>query len=161
MNMIAVRKQALHARAAVLMVRCFLAVGCGTPGVKGGLAGYGFEEVGETNGSLFTGFLNIQQADPLFPNDKARLIFSINAVNPVDPANVPRLNATTQEVQDARGDLSKLELFHLQAHLQSALNNQNSTLERAKQLRNNMLSQLIGRSNSQCAAFTVSCCRFS
>src|SRR5687767_4436018 len=84
--------------------------GCATPGVKTGKFS---DEVGESRGSLFTGFLNAQEADPLFENYKARLIFLINAV---DPPTFP-----TDEAKDPR-DLANLELYQLEARLQNSLN---------------------------------------
>ncbi len=143
--MTALRKKSIHAKAAALLVSCFLAVGCATDGVKTGLFGYGPDEVGETKGSFFTGFLNAQNADPLFPSDKAKQIFLISAIDPT--------KLTDDTAKDPR-NLADLELYQLQARLQYALNRVDDNPNRQKQLRNNMQSQLIARSYSVCAAFT-------
>jgi hypothetical protein len=127
-----------------------LMAGCATPDVKTGMWGYGPDEVGSTNGSLFTGFLNAQEADPLFANDKAKLIFLINAASPLTKDELPKYDPTKKEVTEKR-NLSELEIHQLQAHLHYALNNVDAG--KAQILRNNMLSVLIGRSDTKCANF--------
>ncbi len=124
--------------------------GCAIQDVKTGMGGYGPEEVGSSKGSLFTGFLNAQEADPLFANDKAKLIFLINAANPLTKDELPRYDPAQKKVVETR-DLSDMELHQLQAHLHYALNNVDAA--KGKLLRNNMLSMLIGRSDTKCANF--------
>jgi hypothetical protein len=124
--------------------------GCATKDVKTGMWGYGPEEVGSTQGSFFTGLFNAQEADPLFANDKAKLIFLINAANPLAKDDLPNYDPTTKEVKEKR-NLSELEIHQLQAHLHYALNNVDAA--KAQLMRNNMLSVLIGRSDTKCANF--------
>ena len=62
MKMSVFRKSTIQVKVGALAVSFFLATGCATEGVKTGLFGYGPNEVGETKGSFFTGFLNAQNS---------------------------------------------------------------------------------------------------
>lgn len=70
---------------------------CGIADAKTGMWGYGPEEVGSSQGSFFTGFLNAQKADPLFANDKAKLLFLINAASPLTGGGAPDIARQVRE----------------------------------------------------------------
>lgn len=123
-------------------------LGCATPGVKGG------KMTGEEGrkSSYFEDwwpFRPSQNVAPLFPSEKARRIFLINALQPQNPEDSEKVEG-----------LGSMELYQLERRLQYAYKKATDEIAAKPDVqqqitRNGIQSQLMGSSDDKCSDYIV------